>query len=590
MFALSIALDIGWWSCHLKVVTLLVVSKDILALMKLESKAYNTLPDILNLIQEGQDLTNLPVQPLYSALRVAAPAQVAACLDKFSPRQRQIFLDLDLWEKDALDLESFEFWVASYSLLEKDELREEFVKGSEFHLFLKARFNVWTFDQEDPEYPEHDNYFLSDDYLLLFEYDESFEYASEVQALIKTLYSEWGLERAYTHLFKLTVDSFLVMQEDEYQDKRDRLLSSGFVDYYQALELFCTFPNLSWVEHFVRSRVPNTSTIDLFGKQQVLNSSAITPYVDHIDQIRSELERVIESKRKDYLYFNFIRFVNGSLSLESGMKQGPLQMASIGKEARGWMQLGFSYVEGQRAFEDDEGGMFGSFDFIDLYRIGKSLVQFELKKLRRVLAQHGYDLIESRAFLGRYLNEVIDDSCERPPLLSRRDSDSCVISSVDQYSDWLPLLELVTELIPYAAALEKEFKLLVDDGRVLDHYYLNYQISQIDFEAVMISSFANSLLKTAKADSKKMGLTLDEFKQFVGLLVDSSSGKLSSPSSLKVEVDSFAISFGMNKVKNISLYLLDILHDQLEGYDYSSLAEKDFQYVGGAIILNGGDS
>jgi hypothetical protein len=554
--------------------------------MKLEAKAYNTLPDILNLIQEGQDLTNLPVQPLYTALKAATPSQVASCLDKFSLRQRQIFLDLDLWQKDDLDLESFEFWITCYSLVEQDEIREGFAKSSEFHLFLKAKFNVWTFDQEEPEYPEHNNYFLSDDYLLLFEYDDSFEYASEVQALIRSLYSEWGQENAYTFLFKLTVDSFLIMQETEYQQKSDRLLDSGFLDYYQALELFSTFPNISWIEHFVRSRVPNTSTIDLFGKQQLLSSNAIAPYTDQMDRVREELVRVKDSKRSDYLYFNFIRFVNGSLSLENALKQGPLTISTIGKEARGWMQLGFSYVLEQRVFTDEDEGIFGSFDFIDLYRIGKSLVQLELKKIKRVLTEHHHQKIEARSFLGRYLNEIIDDSLERPPSLSRRESESQTINKVEYYRDWQPLVELVVEIQPFVAALELEFKSLVEDQRVMDEFYFNYKVEQIDFEAVMISSFANFLLETNKAGQQKMGLTLDEFKQFVALVVDSKIGKVSNLESLTNSIDSFIINFGMNKVKNITQYMLDILRDQLEGYDYGALGDKDFQYIGGAIILS----
>ena len=46
-------------------------------------------------------------------------------------------------------------------------LQYEFTKSEEFALFLKARFNMWTFDVEDPLYPDHDNYFLTDDQMFL---------------------------------------------------------------------------------------------------------------------------------------------------------------------------------------------------------------------------------------------------------------------------------------------------------------------------------------------------------------------------------------------------------------------------------------
>ena len=76
---------------------------------------------------------------------------------------------------------------------------------------------------EDPQYPEHDNYFLSDDNLLLFEYDEECSYVDEVKSLLTELYGYLGVEKAYALIFKYLSDSFYSLAEGEYQDQRTRL-------------------------------------------------------------------------------------------------------------------------------------------------------------------------------------------------------------------------------------------------------------------------------------------------------------------------------------------------------------------------------
>ena len=42
-------------------------------------------------------------------------------------------------------------------------------------LYLKGKMSFWTFDLEEPEYPDHDNYFLTECNQLLFEFDDDFE-------------------------------------------------------------------------------------------------------------------------------------------------------------------------------------------------------------------------------------------------------------------------------------------------------------------------------------------------------------------------------------------------------------------------------
>jgi hypothetical protein len=124
-------------------------------------------------------------------------------------------------------------------------------------------------------------------------------------------------------------------------------------------------------------------------------------------------------------------------------------------------------------------------------------------------------------------------------------------------------------------------------GLLLDSYYLNYTVDQIDFEAVLMSSFANHLLGNYQGEKgrvKKMGLTLAEFKKFATTIMDD-KGEVSSLSSTGEMIDKFIADFGFSVIEGSWKYIFNILRRQMEGYDYANLPDLDFKHVGGPIIL-----
>ena len=222
-------------------------SKNIFQNLLHEAEALQGLERIEELVESGGPLNHVPLQPLYMALRQLTPEQVGPILPRLSEEQRQAFLDIDLWKRDEIDIQHFEYWIRGHNAFPDDAVRLEFIKSSQFALFLKARFNVWTFDVDEPEYPEHDNYFLTDDSLLLFEFDEDCQYVSEIRRFIIELYGDLGMENAYCYLFKIVSEPMSSMLEDEYRIKKGRLLDFGLVDYYDALELDNTYPTIEFM-------------------------------------------------------------------------------------------------------------------------------------------------------------------------------------------------------------------------------------------------------------------------------------------------------------------------------------------------------
>lgn len=556
--------------------------RDILDILICESEAYSNLEEIEKYLQEGSDLSQFPIQPLYQLLKSVPTERAAQALIKFTKEQREVFLDLDLWEKDDLDLQQFSFWIKTYSQCTAIDIRIEFAKSAEFALYLKSKFNIYTFDVEDPVYPEHNNYFLTDDNLLLFEFEEDYDLIEEVQRIIKTLYAEVGVENAYSILFKLVTDSYMHMLEEEYQLKKERLRDFGFVDYYDSLEIESTFTNLNQLDKFLTNKIQTTANIDSLGKVQALHPAALVAYKSDMGAIQTELKKVTSQKRIDFLHFNFIRLVNASLSLSGSLKGGQVAMNRVGQKTRSLLLLGFDYIKNTMREKIDNNGPFTTYDFIDCYKVGNSLVKETQKKIRKAMTGSGFK--EEDPFLGQYWIEFLRNSfAESPKFLVQ--NESVVIISHDIYCKWARQAKTLIELLPFAKKFCDVYNQLKKSGTLQDNYYLNFNVNDIDLEAILLSILGNFMLKIFDDPNiKKIGLTIDEFKQWTSMITDY-YGKIKIDQRSKDLIDGFQKQFGLNEISGFYSFLIDILRSQLEGYEFHKLKSDDFKHVGGPIIL-----
>jgi hypothetical protein len=565
---------------------------DPITLLMKESDAYNNLDQIEKYVEGQHDLGMLPVQPVYLALRKLPIDKVAEYLPKFSKEQREIFLDIDLWHKDEIDIEHFTFWLHAYSMVESDEVRADFVQSEQFLLFLKSRFNVWSFDAEEPEYPDHDNYFLTDDNQLLFEFDESFSQVDEVRSLIRHLYYEVGVENAYTFLFKMVSDSISILQEEQFDARRERMRDFGFVDYIDALEAENPFINIDFLHQFIKKKTSTTGEIDDVSRNQNLHNSSLVAFKDHFKKVIDELLKVHDQKRADFIQFNFVRLVNARLESQGSLKKGSVAMTRTGAQTKNLILLGFNYLKSPHVNEYlknvPEEGLFTLFNFSDLYKIGNSLIRFNLKDLKKALSTSGFDG-DKESFLGNYWNDFLDNTFDSPVKFhSPKDDSAKTIIEVDEYLMWTYKSKTLMQLLPFAKKFMETFEGLKEEGRLQDSFYLNYTVDDIDFEALLLSSFANYFLSSFseknEASGTKLGLTVEEYKRFVSGILTSEGEFILTPELFK-KIHHFSESFGLNQVYDFNNYLQELLKSQLVGYDLDQMKEEDFKHVGGPIIL-----
>lgn len=573
------------------------IKKDLLSLLFHESKAYSKIDDLEKLVESGQDLSGIPLQPLYLALKQTSLDHLATILPKLAPEQRKAMIDLDVWDKDQLNMERFIRWPLAYVKCPDEKIIREFVLSDDFAIFLKGRFAISTFDAEEPEYPESDNYFLTDDNLLLFEYDDHFENVAEMKKLISYLYAEMGVENAYSYLFKLINDSYSTFEEDAYRNKIENLRDFGFVDYYDSLHLSTGFVSLEVMDKFIKSKTVNTATIDELAKNQTLHSMSVIAYQQGLDDIHAELLKIKNVSRREYLQFNFIRLVNSSLSLHQAYHEGSLAINRVGMQTKQFLELGFAYLQVKAkevphlksVIESD--GLFAAFDFIEVYKIGLSLVNLEKQKLKKALSASPFDNEEFEYFLGAQLVNFIDHSFSDTVKYRSDSAKPIEVKNLKDLEQWRMQCDFLKSLLPFAKKFFETFNMLKTKNLIHDTFYLNYDVDNIDLESIFISGFINFTLGNYnKTDINKMGITLSELKAFVSKHMTKQEENYFIPEdhSDKIfkKVEDFAASYGLAGVPGVADYLITILDEHLSGYAYDQLSDEEFKHVGGPILLN----
>ena len=328
------------------------------------------------------------------------------------------------------------------------------------------------------------------------------------------------------------------------------------------------------MENFIHQKAETTPEIGDFSKQQMPDNTTLTAYRKSLGPIHLELDKLTDLKRQDFLQFNFIRLVNASVVLKSGLKEGPIALGRVGKRTCCLLLLGHDYLKTQ--LPDDTFCVFERFDFCQIYKIGHTLVGLAQKKIKRALAHTG--LQDNEAFLGGRLNHFLDTAFDEVPQFENEQGEAEVITTYAQWKKFHHASERLEKILPFAGELYRGMAKLNDQKKLKDHFFLNYDVEQLDFEALILSNFAHFSLGhyQEKKRVEKLGVTLDEYKRFVAQLPSKNCG----------QIREFQHSFGFEGVPGFVEYMQDLLAEHLEGYDFKALEDQEFRYVGGPVINN----
>jgi hypothetical protein len=115
-----------------------------------------------------------------------------------------------------------------------------------------------------------------------------------------------------------------------------------------------------------------------------------------------------------------------------------------------------------------------------------------------------------------YWNSFIENSFEDVARYKFDGSTKALdVRDLDSYKLWKDATETLTTSLPFIETFFKTLVKLKSDGVLNDQFYLNYEVDNIDFEAIMISSFINFIGGHYNVSTAgKMGVTIIELRNF----------------------------------------------------------------------------
>src|SRR5690606_14518286 len=90
------------------------------------------------------------------------------------------------------------------------------------------------------------------------------------------------------------------------------------------------------------------------------------------------------------------------------------------------------------------------------------------------------------------------------------------INNLETVQIWKEAVESLAKAIPFVRTFFNVLQELKTEGQLNDQFYLNYEVENIDFEAVMISSFMHYARGLYQDDHNeaKLGVTVQALKDF----------------------------------------------------------------------------
>ncbi|MDB9787169.1 DUF6178 family protein [Bacteriovoracaceae bacterium] len=534
--------------------------------------------DLELLIEEGIDIHKVPLTPLFTALKKLDYHQLAQYLPLLSAHQRQLMVDIDVWKKSYFSPSQFRSWIKTYELVNDDTVQKQFLLSWDFLLYLRSVFRISTYDIEEGESPQHDNFFVTDDTSFLLEFDPSFDDLQTVQNLVRIMYSLFDTQVIHTLFLQLINENYTSWEFELYEQKKNRLDEIGYIDYYDALEVFSPLHSSSRIQKFISKKHGPKKQVHFSNHfdNQFLQTNVLKSLQRETPLIQDQLNLVTDSKRIQYLNFNLTRLVNASCSLNQSESSSAIQIAKIAKEIGTYTNLGCSIL-----LESNISNVFDFFDFVDLHRIAISHIKIQQKIVSDLLKSYSL----SQNFMGNFWESFIVDLFSTPPLISN--THSSISKEISTHTDLIALknrIQLLKTLVPIIEQFHITFETLKGSGRIMDLFYCNYTLEEITFEIILISKFASFVL--SDTNNEKLGLLPQEANIFFQQVTEKNSAGISMLKSSNVFnalVEKFTDNYDLS-FDHFNQYFLEILAENLNGHELTESFE--WKYVSGPLILN----
>jgi hypothetical protein len=187
--------------------------------------------------QARHKIQSTPYQDVFMAVKTLGLSDSLGLLPLTLREQRRGFFDLDCWRKDNFNTASFLEWFAAFIQCGPEEAVRT-ARGLDpelLALFFKKNLAVYMIDPEEnpPDLP----LIFSPDRRYGVEINEEGDSATICRLLLDALF-RFDPSLGYDLLDRVYWDNEIALEEEAYLNKRRRLEEIGFVDYYEAMEIY----------------------------------------------------------------------------------------------------------------------------------------------------------------------------------------------------------------------------------------------------------------------------------------------------------------------------------------------------------------
>jgi Family of unknown function (DUF6178) len=337
-----------------------------------------------------QLVRSIPYQDLFLVIKTIGLADSLELLPLTSKEQKSGFFDLDCWRKDAFHVRSFMQWLAAFIQFGPEEtVRMARAMDPELlSLFLKDNIQVYALELDEPP----------PDLALIFTPDNRFgiEITGETEGatmsrLILDALFRFDPSLGYDLIDRVRWENRVCLEEEAYQNKRRRLEEIGFVDYYEALDIYGQGdtplpPKSAKLGQGEESAVPLSTTLP------ALFVASLAPS----DYLREALQGISEPREAERISQSLAALANRILSVHS-VTPGDLEKVKPAlQEMHDTLSLGLEHLtQGRKKLATE---VLKRNEIQGLFKIGFSVLT-DLRRQADLILNHRGVKIEGQAEL-----------------------------------------------------------------------------------------------------------------------------------------------------------------------------------------------
>jgi len=442
-------------------------------------------------------------QDVFFVIKTVGLADSLELLPLTSQEQRRGLIDLDCWRKDNFHLPSFLEWLAAFVHCGPEETVSlaRAVDVSVLSLFLKNCIRVHLVDPEEPR-PDLPLFLTPDDRFGV-EITGEAESASMARLLLDALF-RFDPSLGYDLVDRVYWGNRVSLEEEAYQNKRRRLEEIGFVDYYDALEIYGE----------AETKPPAGGRVEV-ERDLTVSSTLPAIFVASLapgHYLREALQTVGNPEEAERISQGLAALANRLLSVYSVTPGDLDKIKPALEEIRDTLNLSLEHLgQGQQQLT---GEVLAHYDIQNLFKIGFTLVSQLRDQADRIVRQGNLKLRgmdetllefpEAEFFSGiRRLRPLFFKGIEDPAQMIYRHFQS--------FSDLQIARKILNQIEIASRGFWKVMGVACGEFRVDDSVVLNLNFKELRFSQIFNTALVNAQQGRAFAPSALSGKELAEF-------------------------------------------------------------------------------